>query len=168
MKTIFLHTLLTFLLVILGSNKIYPCSCIGENSVKQEIKGSDAVLSGVVVNVDTIKIYFQEGNANFFRLKVDIQVISIFKGRLNSDIISVYSGIGDGDCGYSFQLGKEYLIYADFKTRHFNFSNSVQKLLYTDICKRTCALNNDELKEISRYRKPREPVKNIIKGKSYY
>ena len=132
MKTLILPLFLTFLLFVSGNKTACSCSCIGDNSVKQEIKNSNEVFLGEVVNIDTIKLHFHEGNIYFFRLKVDIRVISIFKGRLNSGFISVYSGIGDGDCGYSFQLGKEYLIYADFKTRHFNFSNSVQKFLYTD------------------------------------
>jgi len=160
MRTPFLHVLLSFLLVVLGANKIYSCSCIGENTVKQEIKNSDVVLFGEVVSVDTIKIEFQPGNIIFLRLKVDIRVFNLFKGRINSDIISVYTGIGGGDCGYNFQLGKEYLIYADYKTRQFNFSNKIPKFLYTDICKRTCELNDNELKEISRYRKPRGPAKS--------
>src|SRR5262249_42049099 len=48
--------------------------------------------------------------AGRFRV-VDFTVTRTFRGK-NHDQMSVVTGLGTGDCGYDFQTGSSYLVYA--------------------------------------------------------
>lgn len=61
---------------------------------------------------------------------VTIQVLRTFRGNLNGSV-TVLTGIGTGDCGYDFETGKEYLIYA---------SSLDGGVLFTSICTATAAM----------------------------
>jgi hypothetical protein len=49
--------------------------------------------------------------ANAFALKVDVQVITAWKG-VTVTPIAILTSPGSGSCGYSFVAGRPYLIYA--------------------------------------------------------
>ena len=57
------------------------------------------------------------------------EVEGLFKGALSSEV-AVLTGIGRGDCGYQFQVGEKYLVYAYGKNG-----------LETNICTRTTNLS---------------------------
>ncbi|HEV2298749.1 MAG TPA: hypothetical protein VGR72_09560 [Candidatus Acidoferrales bacterium] len=61
---------------------------------------------------------------------VTIQVLRMFRGKLIGSV-TVLTGIGTGDCGYDFETGKEYLVYA---------SNVDDGVLFTSICTGTTLL----------------------------
>lgn len=162
MKSIYLIKLLILIIAFFGAEKIHACTCIGDISVKNEIKRSDVVFLGEVVKIDIVTVNLLDTNFNIdidlHILKIQMLIYFIFKGQLKSDTITVYTGMGEGDCGYNFELGKKYIVYADYETRFFNFCDKVPKFLSTNICKRTCELNSTELEELSKYRKPTRPT----------
>ncbi|HTK83277.1 MAG TPA: hypothetical protein VL633_13405 [Bacteroidota bacterium] len=70
---------------------------------------------------------FAWGNVGRFGILYSFKVTKWYKGT-QSDEIQIMSGVGGGDCGYFFDKGIPYLIYAD----------SIRGgILYTDICTRT-------------------------------
>ncbi len=68
----------------------------------------------------------------------------IFKGRKSLDTIKVWTGFGDGDCGYEFMIGKKYLIFAqaEYKVK-YNMEKIVRSkkelkgVFNTNVCSRT-------------------------------
>ena len=90
---------------------------------------SAAVFVGTVVSSKNAK---STGQYDFNSREVKFSVEEAFKG-LSSTEVSVFTGWGGGDCGYPFQIGQQYLIYAykDEKTGRFG----------TSICSRTRQLS---------------------------
>lgn len=85
----------------------------------------------------------------------------IFKGNTTSDTITIYTGIGHGDCGMSLEIGKNYIFYLYFCGKElgkgiptYYFTNQLEyKLdrLSTDICTRTQLFNLNEIGLIIKY-----------------
>jgi hypothetical protein len=92
---------------------------------------------------------------------VRVKVAEQFKGGSIADIIHIITGLGNGDCGFTFLKGKEYLIFAsDTVVRRLDESFVRQKQekrkqfigtvkgYYTHICTRTQVANPKEELEI--------------------
>lgn len=67
---------------------------------------------------------------HLMEIEIRFKVIRKFKGDLGSTAI-VLTGLGDGDCGYPFKGGHDYLVYA----REYDGQ------LHTGICSRTANAN---------------------------
>lgn len=80
---------------------VYACSCIIPGTPQEELEKSDAVFSGTVMKMEeTISGY-----------DVTLQVQEAWKG-VEDNLIKVHTGMGGGDCGFSFREGEDYLVYA--------------------------------------------------------
>ena len=93
------------------------CSCMGPNPPCSAVWRSEAVFVAQVVGVEQAQM----------QRRVHLQVLESFRGP--SSIVTVVTGSGGGDCGYAFQPGETYLIYA-----HGNKATGVYS---TGICSRT-------------------------------
>jgi hypothetical protein len=138
----------------------FSCSCFGELSIKEEIKRSNVVVTGVVIsktilkyngseisyNLDSIKI----NKWGFINIKYKILVENKHKGNFKKDTIYIVSGSG-GDCGYEFEIGKKYIIYSFSRTLADFYGpkhKSKMRYLYTDICTRTRPFEDEEYNQI--------------------
>jgi hypothetical protein len=157
-----------FILILLFTYLSIPskaCSCIGESTAENEIKKSEIVVLGKVNSIERVYIKFKNLDdfekidstlSGLFLNKISFQVTSIFKGKRSMKNITIYTGIGGGDCGFYFKKGLEYILYAskqnlDF-SKKFNTENFSESF-WTDICTRTQKQNSDEIKRISKFRK---------------
>lgn len=160
--TLLKYAILVFL--ILHSAQVVACKCAEEKSVKKSFERADLVISGVVQDVqylvrpkhtlnqtteqqlnDTIRV------ASFQHLLsltdtlliiskiVEVKVESLFKGQPGS-IVRLNTGSGFGDCGYAFEQGKAYLIYAFSQNPSHETVVSYPASYYTDECTRTSIL----------------------------
>ena len=83
-----------------------------------------------------------------------------YKGRVTADTIEVFTGLGGGDCGVKFTIGKEYVIYGKKETfigqdnNDWTFPKG-RNIYWVDICSRTTIINSEEITEIEKYRKKR-------------
>jgi hypothetical protein len=121
-------------------NDTVACSCIGKSSVTEEVKKTDVVFIGKVVGKTAVKIWSDTTGTRFSYEKekkkekmdtlsydeykwrrglfgidmVDYQIVvsKKYKGHHLQDTITVRTGLGSGDCGFEFQLGSNYLVYA--------------------------------------------------------
>ena len=84
----------------------YACSCAQPPSVEDELERSQAVFSGKVLEVKE-----QKNFSGYMKKRVLIEVAETWKGVSESQVI-ITTGSGGGDCGYEFQVGQEYLVYA--------------------------------------------------------
>jgi hypothetical protein len=61
---------------------------------------------------------------------VSIHVLRVYRGQVK-DSVTVLTGVSEGDCGFDFETGKQYLVYA---------SRVDSENLFTSICTGTSAL----------------------------
>jgi hypothetical protein len=126
MKKILFSSLLVFGLLVCTQIDVLACGCdlpIPKLSPKQQVnkarKTANAVFSGTVLEITK--------QPQDFYVSVRLLVENSWKGNIPKEV-TITTGLGGGDCGYQFEVGKSYLIYA-------NGSN--ENKLSTNICHRT-------------------------------
>ena len=97
------------------------CSCMGPQAPCEAAWQVDAVFVAQVVRVERSSM----------RVRAHLLPLETFLGA--SDITSVDTGMGGGDCGYAFQPGETYVIYARGDKTSGRYS--------TGICNRTRPLS---------------------------
>ena len=142
MKKIFFLTLVSFCFFTFGAAESFACSCIldeetpAEIQIKKAYEGAAAVFSGEVVEITK-----EPGD---FNVKVKIKLEKSWKNKLSDEVI-IRTGINDGLCGYEFEIGKKYLVYAYGEKDN----------LRTDICRRTASLSkNGDVIILDKIKKP--------------
>ena len=154
---------------VLFSIGTYACSCIGESSVKGGIKQSDIVVSGKIISKEQVTLFDSTvaklfGNDSLemkgfpYELvvaKYQLVVTNKFKGKITSDTIEIYTGLGGGDCGVRFRVGEEYIVYGNDETYMGQVNNDWpfpkgKNIYWTNICTRTMIKNNHEIFEIEK------------------
>jgi hypothetical protein len=141
MKNILLSAIV-FCFFTLTASEIFACSCnlpIGKQSqskqVKTAYKAATAVFYSEVVSIS-------KKPENFY-VTVKFKVEKSWKSLSEEEVI-IKTGIGGGDCGYPFEIGTKYLVYA------FSYQNS----LGTNICRRTSPSDADA-KYLDKIKKPK-------------
>lgn len=126
------------LVALLGSLWMAPpceagfCSCVGPQDVAAAVQSADAVFTGSVVSVRDTVVGGGSAHGPWSMRRVTLRVKRAWKGAETRDVI-VLTGMGGGDCGFPFQRGKTYLVYA-----HRSDSGG----LGAGICGRTASLRN--------------------------
>jgi hypothetical protein len=97
-------------LFVLGANSASACSCLPATP-QEYFKRSSAVFSGKVIDV----VEQSSGRAGPSRFlegrKVIFQVSRVWKGKNERQLV-VMTSDSSASCGYEFQEGQEYLVYA--------------------------------------------------------
>jgi hypothetical protein len=107
----------------------YACSCVPIGSVDKELKEAKAVFSGKVIEIK------QNKRAGYY--SVLFEVSKTWKGVKTNQII-IKTGLGGGDCGFSFVKGQNYLVYAHESEMYG------KKSLNAIICSRTNELSSSQ------------------------
>lgn len=105
------------------------CSCIEPPGVTEELERSDAVFSGKVISIEEKPPLLSVPSKT-----VIFQVARIWKGIEQSQV-KITTGQGGGDCGFDFNMGQEYLVYA-VKSNSYGLNS-----LSTILCDRTDILS---------------------------
>ena len=109
------------------------CSCESGFTIPDYFAQYDAVFTGKIVRMvdnyypifstlDSIMFrfdfppYFVYEGGKYWGYSVFFKVIDSWKG-VRETIVEVDTGKGDGDCGYTFELDRDYLIYASHAYR---------------------------------------------------
>jgi hypothetical protein len=103
----------------------FACSCAPPPPPREARDQADAVLTAKVLEITTES----QPGLPVGRRTVRAQVEKIWKGQTCGEL-TVTTGLGDADCGYAFEVGKTYLIYAFLENGG----------LATNICTRTAAV----------------------------
>ncbi|MCG8349367.1 MAG: hypothetical protein MI924_16495 [Chloroflexales bacterium] len=133
------------LLTIVGSFLLRPCtvsacSCMAPEPPQQELAASDAVFAGEVVSIQGSGPQFAftsqfpffgffTSSADF--VTVNFEVSEVWKGTIHQTVTIRTSG-SSASCGFEFQTGNSYLVYA----------GAVDTELHTSLCSRTALLAN--------------------------
>jgi hypothetical protein len=174
--------ILTSLLICLSSFYSSSCTCLGDSSIAKEFEKSNIVVTGKILESKEVKIWsdtafaryaytnsnsllsyedfkFQSPLFGIILKEYTLLINSVFKGDVPKTII-IRTGLGGGDCGFLFEAGESYLIYAvnessiDYVQPKLGRSNQELSGIYrTDICTRTGLVKNRQidLDEISTY-----------------
>ncbi len=118
------------LLLLVSIKNVLACSCVRSDPsktltqlVSEAYKDSKAVFSAKVLSMT------EDPEKGEFRVK--LRLIKSWKGKLIKTL-TLITGLGGGDCGYFFEVGKTYLIYA---------YRDEDKKLTTNICSRTAGIS---------------------------
>ncbi|WP_102029070.1 hypothetical protein [Salirhabdus sp. Marseille-P4669] len=91
--------------------KSYACSCVPPGAPVEEMKESSAVFLGKVTeiaNKDRGSLTFPP---DIEQVAVQFEVEKSWKG-LNQKEVVVYTASNSASCGFEFEVGREYLVYA--------------------------------------------------------
>lgn len=81
---------------------VYACSCIMPGTPQEELSRADAVFGGTVTSIERV---------DQMTLRVTFDVGRIWKGP-SAPTLSVTTAGDSAACGYQFQPGAEYIVYA--------------------------------------------------------
>ncbi len=167
--------LTTILLTLCGQS--FACKCNERGTVKESCKSSELIIHGKVISKDTVVLSetINEEDAKEVRarlkddkeklqyfemtyvLKVELEITENFKGDSIRKTIIIYTPLLSASCGYRFEKGKEYIVYASknnflsflFKKERENKKYKQNNVFWTSHCTRTTEytkLEADELK----------------------
>jgi hypothetical protein len=103
----------------------FACSCAPPGTPLEERERSAAVFRGTVVAIDQISSV----------MRVKVQVTNVWKGAVTSETL-IQTNNNSAACGFPFQVGSEYLIYA-VNTATDNTGVQQVAPLSTYLCSRT-------------------------------
>jgi hypothetical protein len=150
-----MKTLFVILFIIVSNCHCLACGCIGQSSVKKEIKRSGIVIVGKILDREDFFVIDSLTRIKISKVKYRIAIKTVYKGRFSTGIAEIITGTGNGDCGFEFEVGKSYIVYANYRNRLYPQGKIVPGYLYTDACKRTRYEDGKELSEIEKKLKPR-------------
>ena len=137
------------------TTKVYACDCKEEKSVKEEFKLSKSVISGrvisreeVVVTDKTIEKSTENSRNGRLIVKYTFLISEKYKGEFSSDTISVYTGIGERDCGVQFEIGENYIVYGIDGIYNDRIFTNKENSLWTINCLRTRKYEKKEIEQI--------------------
>jgi hypothetical protein len=149
------NLIIVIILTSLYFNKYNACSCVGESSLKKSIKNSDVIFNGITLNKKEFEINLNLNTKRkpYYITKVEYTflIINKLKGVNILDTIKIITGVGGGDCGIEFMIGREYLVFAKYSNKYYQGGKIVSPFIYTDVCSRTKLSNKKEIKKIRRY-----------------
>lgn len=163
---------LTFLLLSCISSELFACSCIGQRTVQEEFKHADAVVVGTILSKQIVTLT----DSTIFKMfpndttiqkstilkitfaRYDLLVQNVYKGKITNDTLTIYTGLGGGDCGVRFEIGKKYIVYGENETYFGQVNNDfkfpkAKNTFWTYICLRTTLYHHDEITEIEKFAK---------------
>ena len=110
MKKSIYFSLAVALFLVVSAEQSFACSCTRtiepvKKQVQRAYKDSAAIFSGEVVEISDSS----EDTGNFL---VKLKVAKSWKGELG-DQVTISTAKNGAMCGYTFEAGKTYLVYAD-------------------------------------------------------
>ena len=178
----FQHTFAILSVVILThlTTATFACTCIGKDkqTTENELNFADLAVKGKIIAVTNFDYYdttsysvaglkFDPKQSGYLIRKYKVFSLAVdtkFKaGKITSDTVQIVTGYGGGDCGYEFEIGKDYIVFAEaWKEKTITLRHKKRKIkrklteitiankFYTDICRLTQDSNEKELTNLKR------------------
>ena len=148
---------------------VSACSCItaGENAEPMPAGGvlfrGKVVATELVVVGDDGNMFLatdQSGTARLYRIAI-LEVSEKFRGDISPFVI-IATGSGGGDCGYSFQAGKSYMVDGEWtEDKAFSRLAGGTRAVTTSICTLT-APEDQSVGILERLRKRYKPTSPLF------
>lgn len=117
---------------LLGNpGQVHACSCVPPGSPSEELDRFDAVFAGRVVSIQRSFDPNAASNAPGDHTTVGFQASAVWKGAVPDDVQVATPPTG-GACGFAFEEGAEYIVYA---------RADADEDYTVDICSRTALLS---------------------------
>lgn len=135
---------------LLSISFLLACSCRGPQTVAIGWRHADIIVWGEVIDAQPVTSdtllewadYIERGDSISpswmvgQKMEYTIRMVEAYKGVESATTLRIQTGLGGGDCGYTFQIGQHYLIYANRRAKGIPWT--VDEGTYsTDICMRT-------------------------------
>lgn len=105
----FLGLVIVVSMLAIETEPARACSCVPPGPPHEELAKATAVFSGKVVGLSkTFSVFGSSADP----VKVTFQVYTVWKGPVNQTI-TITTARSGATCGYTFEKGGEYLVYAD-------------------------------------------------------
>ncbi len=88
---------------------VYACSCAATPAPRQALKEAKAVFAGEVISKESFEATDKFGSQPVVRVKFSVG--RVWKGVAGAEAVVLTSGY-EPACGYHFEKGKKYLVYA--------------------------------------------------------
>jgi hypothetical protein len=161
--------ILTLLVLFLQIPMTFGCKCNDPGTISEAYNVTPFVVYGKILSKEDVsleetikpseleKVKKELRNAEMLQLKiikVQVQVKESFKGKLLTNIITVYTLRGGASCGFNeFAEGKSFVIYAFPEFSYFMLSSSPTKhsyigkdnIYWTSHCTRTTSNTTNEV-----------------------
>jgi hypothetical protein len=87
------------------------CTCAPPGPPRQELERADAVFTGKVESIEPAP---SSGDNPRWpsRLEVTLRLLGVWKGLPEGDRVTLYTASQSAACGFGFEEGKKYLVYA--------------------------------------------------------
>src|SRR5690242_14340431 len=139
------RTPLAFLAFLLMCPVARACDCALDPTPCMAFTHTAVIFAGRVSRISNIEVSLKSGDPKirYPQRSVTFEVLKAYRG-LQAKTVDVSTGEGGGDCGYLFERGREYLVYAN--------PNPDTVSLSTGICQRTRLLSEarDDIDYLSR------------------
>lgn len=128
------------LLLFLTTVSADACSCY-PSTLREGYEDADRVFVGKVLTVnyldkDTAVFALEQDYPSFSYMAYTLEILLPIKGGTKKNtLIRVYTGLGGGDCGYPFTVGKQYTVFS-YK-RQLCLHQRAEWADYTNICTQT-------------------------------
>jgi hypothetical protein len=112
------------ILLLLGVQLADACDCAPPSDVRSALERSDSVVDGTVVAIEDrydglrkLKVWFQwrfgssPPSVTDDGFAVQFKIHEVWKGQVGSEVV-MFTQRDEAACGYQFQPGKRYLVYA--------------------------------------------------------
>jgi len=105
----YLYISFALLAIVFSADNLYACSCISvpgplKTQVQNAYDDANAIFSGEVIEV-------KKSPTDEHNLLVTFRVAKSWKGG-STKVITITTGADSAMCGYDFEKGKTYLVYA--------------------------------------------------------
>ena len=165
-KSIFILSFLVF-----SFQSVFACKCESSNDIKSEFNSTDVVVRGKVISKQNVTFtstlnkkglernnsenLLNEDEKNLLKnediLKIEMEILYIYKGKKLKKNIFIYTSRFSGACGYkAFEIGKEYQVYLSnecylrFYNKKLNLDMSSYNGYWTNNCTRTKQFSLEE------------------------
>lgn len=106
------------LVVVLGlvslasvARSLPACTCAPAGPPQQELERADAVFSGRVEAIGPAPMPHDDPKWPS-RLEVTLRLLAVWKGIPDGERVTVYTASQSAACGFGFEKGKRYMVYA--------------------------------------------------------
>ena len=127
-KAVYISLALT-LFLLASADRSFACSCEASLESKKKQVQKAFTNSGAIFSGEVIEVY--ESSADKNSLLVKFKVAKLWKGELKREII-ITTNKESSMCGYGFEVGEKYLVYA----------KRLKNDLFVDNCSRTTNFSN--------------------------
>lgn len=119
--------LLVGVMGLIGPKAVQACSCVAKLEISDSLNKADTVFAGKALSVKEKGFSLLKQTDN--PIEVTFEVKEVWKGHVTQQL-TVYSAMSSVSCGYTFEQGQDYLVFA----------NANDGKLKTGICSRTATL----------------------------